>query len=192
MSEPIESGSNPLGTVDPELRQLLGLFDAPAFARRGQDVEYALGRLHGRCCRERSAMLEMVRLRLRQWAGSVAGPDDWPSAFAAPIAALWPLAAADPPAWSDQPAPPRRRRAVARDLVASVQRFNRRWTRFLAELNLEPVNNLIDQYNRYYLLEKECCLGSSRLAARHFIRRAPLTRGDLLADYPTLPVPELT
>ncbi|MBX6316625.1 MAG: hypothetical protein IRY99_27480, partial [Isosphaeraceae bacterium] len=88
-------------------------------------------------------------------------------------------------------APPRRLRTIARDLVASISRFNRRWSRFLAELDLEPLNRLIDQYNRYYLLEKECSLGSTRLAARHFIPRAQVTVEALAAEYPTLPVPDL-
>ena len=28
-------------SVDPEIKELLGLFDLPAFARRGQDLEYS-------------------------------------------------------------------------------------------------------------------------------------------------------
>ncbi len=39
---------------------------------------------------------------------------------------------------------------------------------------------MIDQYNRYYVLEKECSLGSARLAARHFTPKPPLTREALL------------
>jgi hypothetical protein len=183
--------STPMTNIDAEMKELLGLFDVPAFARRGQDLEYALARLHVRCRRERLGMLEMVRLRLRQWSGAATGPDDWRTTFAAPIDRLWPLCDAEPPAWADRPAPARRRRAIARDLVASVERFNRRWARFLDGLNLEPANRRIDQYNRYYILEKECCLGSARLAARHFVSRERLTREGLLDQYPTLPVPEL-
>lgn len=190
MDEPDELNT-PMEVTDPELRHLLGMFDAPAFVRRGQALEYSLGRLRDRCARERDAMLDMVRVRLRQWAGSVTGPDAWPAAFAAPIEAFWPLAGAEPPTWSGQAAPPRRLRAIARDLVASVERFNRRWGRFVGQLDLEHVNRLIDQYNRYYLLEKECSLGSARLAARHFVPRTRLSREGLLADYPTLPIPEL-
>src|SRR5207249_10288943 len=95
-----------------------------------------------------------------------------------------------PPAWAARLAPIRRRRAIARDLVASVERFNRRWARFVGELDLGPFNRMIDQYNHYYVLEKECVLGSSRLAARHFVPRARLTAESLLAQYPVLPVPE--
>jgi hypothetical protein len=177
--------------TDPEMRQMLGMFDVPAFARRGQDLEYALRRLGDRCERERESMLEMVRLRLRQWSRVVTGPDDWRAAFSAPIDALWLLTGTDPPAWSDQEAPPRRQVAVARNLVASVNRFNRRWDKFITEINLDFINRSIDQYNHYYVLEKECCLGSARLAARHFVPRPLVSPENLLADYPLLPVPKV-
>lgn len=136
-------------------------------------------------------MLEMVHLRLRQWPSVATGPDDWAGAFAEPIERLWCLTDADPPIWSDRPATTRRRRAVALDLVSSLERFNRRWERFLAGLKLEAVNRLIDQYNRYYLLEKECTIGSARLAARFFESRERLSVEELQAEYPALPVPDL-
>jgi hypothetical protein len=177
--------------TEAEIKELLGLFDVPAFARRGQDLEYALDRLDARCLHERSARLDMVRLRLRQWSAAVTGPAGWRGTFTAPIDELWPLAGAEPPVWAESPAPPRRRLAIARDLVASLDRFNRRWTRFLDELNFESVNRQIDQYNRYYLLEKECSLGSARLAARHFRPQARLTREDLRERFPQLPVPQV-
>src|SRR3954447_2681888 len=128
MDESDESHS--LMSTEGEIKELLGLFDAPAFVRRGQDLEYALKRLDERCRRGRNAMLDMVRLRLRQWASVATSPDDHAGAFVAPIAALWPLCALEPPAWAALPPPPRRRRAVARDLVASVARFNHRWAGF--------------------------------------------------------------
>jgi hypothetical protein len=183
--------SNPLVSTETEIKELLGLFDAPAFARRGVDLEYALERLHARCRGRRGELIEMVQLRLRQWAGVATSSDDVRGTFAAPVAPLWGLCAAPPPVWAFVPAPPRRRRAVARDLVASVTRFNRRWSAFLDELNLALVNGMIDQYNRYYVLEKECVLGSARLALRHFTPWARVTRLDLAEEYPLLPVPEL-
>ena len=64
-------------SVDSEIKELMGLFDVPAFARRGQDLEYALERIHARCLQVREESLEMVRLRLRQWLRVAAGPDDW-------------------------------------------------------------------------------------------------------------------
>src|SRR3954454_23551820 len=94
---------------DAEIKELLGLFDVPAFARRGQDLEYALDRLYARCLRERSARLDMVRVRLRQWSGAVSSPAGWRGTSTAPIDDLWPLAGAEAPVWAASPAPPRRR-----------------------------------------------------------------------------------
>jgi hypothetical protein len=178
-------------TTDTEIRELLGLFDVPAFARRGQDLEYGLSRLHAYCLRQREAMLDMVRVRLRQWAAAVTGPHAWEGVFTAPIEPLWDLTGAEPPAWSDRDAPHRRRRTIARDLVASLDRFNRRWSRFITALDLQPINQSIDQYNHYYVLEKECCLGSPRLATRHFVPKPRVGPEGLLVEHPLLPVPEL-
>ena len=173
-----------------EIQQLFGLFDVPSYARRGLDLENGLARLHGRCDAARSAMLEMVRMRLRQWAAVASGPDDWRDTFGAPVAPLWALVGhEEPPPWSDRPGTPRRRRAAARDLIASVDRFNRRWSEFLGRLDLDPVNTRIDAYNRYYLLEKECALGNHRLAQRFFRRLEPISHAALFARHPTLPTP---
>ncbi len=182
---------SPLGGVETELKELLGLFDAPAFARRGMDVEHALARLDARCRRERQVMLEMVRLRLKQWAGVASGPETAGEVFAGPIDGLWNLADAPAPAWCDRAAPPRKLRSAARELVASVERFNRRWVRFLDGLNYEPINALVERYNRYYLLEKECTLRSARLAARHFEPKPHVSGETLRERHPALPVPEL-
>jgi hypothetical protein len=177
--------------TEAEIKQMIGLFDAPSFVRRGHDLEYALGRLRQRLGQERDAMLDMVRVRLRQWASVATGPEDWSDTFTAPVAPLWDHASPGPASWADEPAPPRRRFAVARDLVASVARFNRRWTEFLDRLTLENVNRQIDLYNRYYVLEKECVLGSSRIAAQHFVPKPRMTRERLLDDFPVLPAFEV-
>jgi hypothetical protein len=190
MDELKEEGM-PLGGIDAEIKELLGLFDVPAFARRGQDVEYALVRLRSRSRRLRGSMLDMVRLRLRQWAAAATGPQADATVFASSIAGLWPLAEADPPRWAARPASSWRLRAIARDLIASVERFNRRWSDHLDGLDLGPINRQVDDYNRYYLLEKECSLGSARLAARNFVPRSPVVLDDLRAELPLLPVPVL-
>ena len=177
--------------IEADVKELMGLFDLPAFARRGQDVEAAIRRLHDRCERVRSEMLDMVRLRLRQWCAAAAGPDRWSGVFTSTIEPLWCLAGAPPPRWAELDAPLKRRQSIASDLIAAVDRFNRRWIDALDRFNLEPTNSVIEQYNRYYLLEKECVMGSARLAARHFIPMHPLTKSILLADHPPLPLPIL-
>ena len=190
MDERDEQGS-PLGGIDSEIKELLGLFDVPAFARRGQELELSQARLRVRAGRVRSELLDMVRLRLRQWASAADGPATDAHLFADSIAGLWPLAGAEPPKWAGRSAPLRRLRAIARDLIASVERFNRRWLDHLGHLDLGPINRQVEDYNRYYLIEKECSLGSARLAARLFVPKAKVTLDDLLADLPPLPVPAL-
>jgi hypothetical protein len=177
--------------TETDIKELMGLFDVPAFARRGLEVELLERRLHERCRAARREMLEMVRLRLRQWAAAVAGPDAWSSFFTTGIEPLWSLSDVDEPRWAFLAGPRRRQRAAANDLIASVVRFNGRWARFVKELNLAPVNHAIEQYNRYYVLEKECVMGSARLAVRYFVPLAKITTESLLAHHPILPVPEL-
>jgi hypothetical protein len=179
------------GDIETEVKEMMGLFDVPAFARRGHDLEITLRRLHERCQKARFQLLDMVHLRLRQWSRAVTGPSAWTAVFTGSIEPLWPLATAEPPIWGEIAAPLRRQRIIAGDLIAAVLRFNRRWEQFVTQLNLEPVNTVIDRYNRYYVLEKECVLGSARLAARHFQAVPLLTTATLLDKHPPLPVPEL-
>lgn len=189
MDEPDETASF-VQSDETELKQILGIFDTPAFARRGHELEYALERLRLRLARQREEFLDMVKLRLRQWAGVASGPDDWSGTFKAPVYSLYELSGADAPAWVPVPAPDRRRKTVARDLAMSVDRFNRRWRHLLETLKLDSVNRQIELYNRYYVLEKECVLGSARLAARHFQPKTSLSSESLLVDFPLLPVIE--
>ncbi len=191
MDEPEESAPALSADIETEVKEMMGLYDAPAFARRGHDLEITLRWLHEGCRKARGELLDMVQMRLRQWSGAVTGPAAWSGIFTRSIEPLWPLAAAEAPRWAEIPASHRRQQIIAADLVAAVVRFNRRWTQFLERLNLEPTNIAIDQYNRYYLLEKECVMGSARLAARHFQPLNPLTPSTLKGDHPTLPVPEL-
>jgi len=179
------------GDVETDVKELMGLFDLPAFARRGQDVEITVRRMHARCRTARCQLLDMVHLRLRQWSGAAIGPNDWSGVFTGSIEPVGSLSEAELPQWAPSAAPLSRRQAIARDLVAAVSRFNRRWLKSLDRLNLEPANLVIEQYNRYYVLEKECVMGSPRLAARHFSPVPLFTRTMLLEHHPILPVPEL-
>ena len=183
--------ASPLGGIEAEIKELLGLFDVPAFARRGQDVEHSRIRLRWRCAKTRDAMLDMFRLRLRQWAAASSGPDLARTVFNDPIDTLWPLSHAPTPKWAAHPESPRRLRAIGRDLIASAERFNRRWGAYLDAIDLGPINRQIDHYNRYYVLEKECVVGSSRLASRHFVPRQLVILDDLRSEHPLLPVPQL-
>src|SRR2546425_195527 len=104
--------------VEAELKGVMGLFDAPAFARRGLELDDTLRRLHDRCRRARADRLDMVCIRLRQWARAVSGPDAWSAVFSTPFEPLWTLCQADPPPWADSTVSIHRQLDIARDLVA--------------------------------------------------------------------------
>ncbi len=179
----------PLLGVETEMKELLGMFDAPAFARRGLELEHAHFRLSERFRRERGPMLDMVRLRLRQWAAVA----DQPGASILEIN-FDELARLVEGTTDIAPATlggVRKPRAVARDLIASAERFNLRWTKFVEETNYAPINHMIERYNRYYLIEKECTMRSARLAARNFEPRPSINTATIFRDFPLLPVPRL-
>ncbi|MFO0887509.1 MAG: hypothetical protein U0790_00020 [Isosphaeraceae bacterium] len=58
-------------------------------------------------------------------------------------------------------------------------------------MQFDTHNKMVEQYNRYYVLEKEIALGSARLATRHFVPMTPLNRAVVLGWYPPLPEPDL-
>lgn len=165
------------------------VFDVPAFVRRGQDVAFMLASLDDRCRKGRLALLDMVHMRLRQWARLAIGPEDWRDAFLAPVAPLWDAASSPAPEWARSSGSRRARRAAARDLAASVARFNARWDALVGRLDLRLVNDAVENYNKYYVIEKECVLGSARLAAMNFAPIAKVSAGSILSTFPPLPVP---
>jgi hypothetical protein len=181
---------------DPQFQLLLPAFDAPAFLRRDRRVREAYDQLLERCRRQRDEWLGMVRTRLgvlRALAGT------WDAlrpllTDAGQLALLRGLHAALQPFIRAPIDPTDSRRALRHALLelhASVERFNRRWERFLAAVDLTGVNRERENYNRYYLLEKECAIRSARLAMHGFFRLEPATLADLTALFPRLAVPEL-
>ena len=177
-------------------REVLGHYDAPAYVRRARQVHGAYDELLARCRQQRQEWLDMVRLRvglLRALAG------DW--------VALRPFLADDSqvtilrglheelaqelrvPVEATSSAHELRRALV--ELNESLDRFNGRWLKFLDDLDLAPINELRDGYNRYYLLEKECAMRSPTVARHGFRRLDPLTHEELAAVLPLLPKPRL-
>jgi hypothetical protein len=175
-------------------QQFLGHFGGPAFARRARDVQAAYDALLESCWREREERLGFVRLHL----GTL-------FALAGSTAALAPIL--DSPDQAEvlnklhadlQPqlrlpvAPtPKVRvwRGVLSELREALTSFNKRWLDFIYSLDLHKLNALRDAYNRFYLMEKECALGSARVARQGFQKLEPLTVQDILRALPLLPVP---
>jgi hypothetical protein len=166
---------------------------APAYVRRAREVEEAFRALVERCRRQRDEWLGLVRIRLGTLHG-LAG--DWeqlrPLLGEEQLGALRKMHAELQPRLRLPVAPTSSQRALRRalrELCESLEGFNRRWARFLGEVDLSWVNELRDGYNRYYVIEKECALRSPQLARQGFRPLPPATAADLEALLPPLPGP---
>jgi len=169
-------------------------FDAPAFMRRARAVDDAWTGLLDACRNARTRLLEMPRMRLARLfalgqlalkpAPAICSADDL--AYLRELFQQWQpqLKAAVKPARSAGEL----ERASA-DLARSFQRFNERWAKHLHDVELGIINRLRDGYNRYYPLEKECALWSSRIAQVGFKPLKPVTIDDLLEVFPLLRIP---
>lgn len=179
-----------------QLNELAALFDAPAFIRRARAVHEALTTLLDRCRDQRERWLLMPRIRLgtlRAEAGSFDALSPWLAGPGEP-AVLESLEARIAPRLRVTPArtdsPRVLRRGLLR-LVESLTRFNARWSAYLGKLDLRPVSDLRDRYNRYYVLEKACSLRSDLLARQGFVPMPPLDVEEVLGHLPLLAVPKL-
>src|SRR5262245_13121113 len=198
MIDPSIDPSVPLGASPNrrEISELLALFDGPAFVRRARRVEQAKEDLLAQYATLREGWLDMVKMHLamlRDLAG------DWAAvrpllADDEQVAHLRGLNDALQPRLRDPLRPttsPRALRRALRDLIASLEHFNRRWAEQLAKIDLSGVNALREGYNRYYVVEKSCALRSDVLARHGFAPLPPMGRADLEAALPLLPVPRL-
>ena len=219
------------------INRLLGLYDVPAFARRGQATESALEAFERALLRERALRLKEVVRRLDDWrdaarpfqtldpneldrhaaldqpieplitvvdqelqrssgASSVAlalsraattndpkpsDPDANANADAEPSRIPRPDRA---PSWSER----LRLRARTRALRSAIERFNRLWSMYLSALDLRAINQIVEDYNTFYLVEKECVMGSRLLASRLFEPIPPLEVETLRRRFPPLPM----
>jgi hypothetical protein len=169
------------------------MYDVPAYVRRARQVQAEFDHILSRCRRQREEWLSMVRLRLgtlRALAG------EWsalrPLFKEEQLHVLQELEAVLNPQLGFPVAPTTSQwvlRQALSELRDSLERFNRRWAAFLHEVDVSRVNELREGYNRYYVLEKECALRSARVARRDFQPLPPLTREDVEALLPLLPVP---
>lgn len=162
-----------------------------AFMRRGQRAEQALRSAIDQLGRQRDALLDMVRLRLAVVAALIG--EDWERlhAFLSPAdaAALMALHADLRPRLQgplDRTADARPILNALRELRESMLRFDRRWKVAVATADLRETNRLREEYNRYYVFEKECAVGSPHIARQDFVRLKPLLAEDLHSFFPML------
>ncbi len=177
---------------DAGAKLLLGQFDAPAYIRRARNVESDFDDLIMRCQRLKREWLnqaERLYEELRCKAGDWQRLERWVSQ---PEQLAY-LRALDGWLFPVLRYPPRRSSwfwGLSRSietLRGLIRQFNRAWDSHLRQIDLGPINRARDGYNRWYLLEKECSMGSSYLAARGFTPLTLITMDDLLEQFPPLP-----
>ena len=173
---------------------MLVSFDAPSFLRRASAVDEAWSNLQGRCRRKRLEQLELPRMRLgklfallKSWPqipATLCPSDDF--AYLEKLHRNWlpRLRSVVTPAKSELAI----RRALS-DLQLSFERLNRRWSDYVGAINLNQINQLRDEYNRFYVLEKECAVWSTQVAQQGFSPLPPIRHDTLLEEFPLLKVP---
>jgi hypothetical protein len=171
--------------------QLLAQYGAPAYIRRARQTELAYDDLL-ECCR---AQRREFQRGIRRVLAVLLSPDvltkvaRWQRQDA--VRWLHRLRCAlEPPTLAPNfSGAARSIRALWRELLGSVDRFNSRFTAFLEQIDLAELNRLRDGYNRYFLIEKECAIGSERMEGTSFRSLTPVTREELRRLFPPLPVP---
>jgi hypothetical protein len=182
------------------IRWIQAQYGGPAFIRRGKRLLDALHELEQSLARLRQPghdedWLAMVRVRLGQLYALAGGWKNLePLLDSANLHIIQQLYGDLQPQLRLPPSPdprPAVLRSALRELQEAITYFNRRWLRHLQNLDLSPYQRLIADYNRYYVLEKECFLQSPRLARLGFKPLPPLSWQSLLERFPLLPVPQL-
>jgi hypothetical protein len=177
-------------------KQVLSQFDAPAYVRRARRIDEAFQSLLAHCRRQREQALKPVRYRLRLLEKLAGGWDALAHLLRDPeqVEALSKLSRAAMPPTGTPMRGGRSGRTLDRalaELNESVCTFNRKWTHFLEHLDLRPVNEAREGYNRYYVLEKECAVRSVQVARQGFKPMPALARSELQKLFPCLPFIEL-
>ena len=179
-----------------DMNLLTGLFDAPAYVRRARNVEQALEYLLAKEGAARDEMLEMPRLRvgvLLALAGEWSALRPW-LADDAQVVLLESLHRTLTPRLRLPPERTRSSRALERalsELIESIGRFNQRWADHARKIDLAPLNEMRQAYNRYFVLEKACAVRNEAVARAGFTPLPPLDLAELLRLLPLLPVPRL-
>ena len=178
MDDPVIPARN-----DPQFQYVVAQYGGPAFLRRAQRAEHALSDLLQRLRNQRLDWLSMVRLRLGQL-HALAGAWSRLARFvnADSLAALQRLFDELKPKLRVPIEPATDDKIISfslADLQESLDRFNERWRHLLATTDLTEVNQRRDEYNRWYVLEKECFVGSPKIARMGF-RPLEMVRREML------------
>jgi hypothetical protein len=175
---------------DPQYQYVLAQYGGPAFMRRAQRAQAALADLLQRLQQTRQQWLDMVRLRLGQLHALAGGWQRLARLIdAASLTALRELfdelqpSLRTPLEMTDHDAT---LRAALAELQASMDRFNQRWRGLLLQTDLAEVNRRRDEYNRWYVFEKECFVRSPHIARQGFRPLPMVASVDLERWFPLL------
>ncbi len=176
------------------LNEMIGRYRAPSFIRRAKLVETTWSQLLERAAKARRDRLAFVGLRLGQLR-ALAGNWDALRALLPDEDDLMRLRELfdelQPRLRLPLEATPSKRvlRAALRELKDAMTMFNERWSRWLAKVDLKPINQAREDYNRYYLFEKECAVGNVRVARIGFAKLEPIAFEEVARLFPLLQVP---
>jgi hypothetical protein len=178
------------------IKRVLGTFDVPAYVKRGLKLESEEQAVLGRCAALREKKLLRVRLAIIACCRTVENISELieycePSSDAETLISLTELVPADRRRFARRTLSRSRVRRRLKQLIEECDQFNEHWQHVLEGADLEPLNHMIADYNRYSLFERECAMRSARLAAHGFQPRQPWTRAELERHFPPLPVPRL-
>lgn len=175
---------------DPQFQYVVAQFGGPAFMRRAQRAENALADLLQHLRDARHELLAMVRLRLGQLHALAGGWGQLARFVAAESLTELRRLFDELNPHLRVPIEPATNagtiRAALADLQESINRFNGRWREMLATTDLSEVNRRRDEYNRWYVLEKECFVGSAKIARQGFRQLEMVTVAELQGWLPEL------
>jgi len=148
------------------LKILAEMGEEPAFINRGIAPKIALDALLKSCSVHHEDLLEWPRRHFATLRGRTGG--DWlrlqpylaqkddVNLFAALECQLALHGNASPSLFTTE-------RGVLRQFIESAARFNDNWLSFVEGSGLDHVNQLRENYNRYYPMEKACAFGTDKV-----------------------------
>lgn len=182
------------GTRGEFLKILAEMGEEPAFISRGNAPQIALDDLLNVCTAHRQEQLKWPRRHFTTLRRRVSG--DWSrlKSYLADQKGVDLLLALEGQLASDE-----RdyswfflttdKRAL-RQFYESAERFNKHWSAFITGAGLDHVNELRENYNRFYPMEKACAFGNDSVN-KGFQPLPPLDASMLFERFPLLTLPEL-
>ncbi|MBX7105229.1 MAG: hypothetical protein K1X57_14195 [Gemmataceae bacterium] len=160
-----------------------GRYGPPAFIRRQLEVDGAWDALVARTQSEREKLLFSVRIASRAAETALGLPQG--NSLDASLEQVRRAAAPLAPSQVSYEI-----RAAVAELARAVAQFNRRWQVVARAIDLRPLNRLREDYNKYFLVEKEAALRSAEVARMGYRPMRPATLADILEIAPPLtPLP---